>query len=73
MFIGGLSSSTTQSTPIFNTLDSLRRYFEQFGDVSECVLMLDKNSSKIYSIIADKSRGFGFVTMARDKSVVKLL
>ena len=47
LFIGGLSSSTTQ--------DSLTRYFEQFGAVQDAILMVDRASGR--------SRCFGFVTM----------
>jgi RNA recognition motif-containing protein len=33
MFIGGLSGQTTP--------DNLKKYFEQFGTVSECMIMKD--------------------------------
>ncbi len=33
MFIGGLSGQTTP--------DNLKKYFEQFGPVSECMIMKD--------------------------------
>ncbi|XP_053096612.1 heterogeneous nuclear ribonucleoprotein A1-like isoform X2 [Pangasianodon hypophthalmus] len=46
LFIGGLSFETTD--------DSLRSYFEQWGTLTDCVVMRDPNSKR--------SRGFGFVT-----------
>ncbi|XP_076840610.1 heterogeneous nuclear ribonucleoprotein A1b isoform X1 [Brachyhypopomus gauderio] len=46
LFIGGLSFETTD--------DSLRSYFEQWGTLTDCVVMKDPNSKR--------SRGFGFVT-----------
>ncbi|TRY96114.1 hypothetical protein DNTS_015582 [Danionella cerebrum] len=46
LFIGGLSFETTD--------DSLRTHFEQWGTLTDCVVMKDPNSKR--------SRGFGFVT-----------
>jgi len=46
IFIGGISPNTTQ--------DSIQKYFEQFGELCDCVLMQDKATGK--------SRCFGFVT-----------
>ncbi|XP_059397532.1 heterogeneous nuclear ribonucleoprotein A1-like isoform X5 [Carassius carassius] len=46
LFIGGLSFETTD--------DSLREYFEQWGTLTDCVVMKDPNTKR--------SRGFGFVT-----------
>ncbi|XP_073519179.1 heterogeneous nuclear ribonucleoprotein A1-like isoform X2 [Phyllobates terribilis] len=46
LFIGGLSFETTD--------DSLRSHFEQWGTLTDCVVMRDPNSKR--------SRGFGFVT-----------
>ena len=43
IFIGGLNYVTTD--------DSLRTYFEQFGEVTDCVVMKYKDT--------DRSRGFG--------------
>jgi len=53
MFIGGLNNQTTA--------DSLRRYFEQFGEIKECVVMRDG--------VTKRSRGFGFVRFTDSKSV----
>ena len=46
LFIGGLSYDTTE--------DSLRGYFEKWGNIVDCVVMRDGNTKR--------SRGFGFVT-----------
>lgn len=46
VFIGGLSWQTTA--------ENLRAYFQNFGDIAEAVLMMDKRTGQ--------PRGFGFVT-----------
>ncbi|XP_027032417.2 heterogeneous nuclear ribonucleoprotein A1a isoform X2 [Tachysurus fulvidraco] len=46
LFIGGLSFETTD--------ESLRAHFEQWGALTDCVVMRDPNTKR--------SRGFGFVT-----------
>ncbi|XP_019945804.1 heterogeneous nuclear ribonucleoprotein A3 isoform X2 [Paralichthys olivaceus] len=46
LFIGGLSFETTE--------ESLRAHFEQWGSLTDCVVMRDPSSKR--------SRGFGFVT-----------
>uniref|UniRef100_A0A673BT88 Heterogeneous nuclear ribonucleoprotein A1-like n=1 Tax=Sphaeramia orbicularis TaxID=375764 RepID=A0A673BT88_9TELE len=46
LFIGGLSFETTD--------ESLRAHFEQWGSLTDCVVMRDPTSKR--------SRGFGFVT-----------
>lgn len=46
VFIGGLSWETTS--------DSLRYYFEKFGELSDVALMADKRTGQ--------PRGFGFVS-----------
>lgn len=43
------------------SLESLRKYFEEFGEVSECTVMRDGNSGR--------SRGFGFLTFKDPKCV----
>lgn len=50
IFVGGLSWETNEG--------SLRRYFETFGQVLDCVIMRDRNTGH--------PRGFGFVTFADD-------
>jgi len=57
MFIGGLSGNTTP--------ENLKKYFEQFGIVSECMIMKDA--------ITKRSRGFGFITFSNADSVDKVL
>jgi len=46
LFIGGVSWETSD--------DDFRNYFGEFGEMSDCVLMRDRNTGR--------SRGFGFVT-----------
>lgn len=46
IFVGGLAWQTQR--------DSLQRYFEQFGEIQEAVVILDKNSGR--------SKGYGFVS-----------
>ncbi|XP_051961412.1 LOW QUALITY PROTEIN: heterogeneous nuclear ribonucleoprotein A1b [Xyrauchen texanus] len=53
LFIGGLSFETTD--------DSLREYFEQWGTLTDCVVMKDPNTKR--------SRGFGFVTYSSGNEV----
>ncbi|KXJ87668.1 hypothetical protein Micbo1qcDRAFT_178755 [Microdochium bolleyi] len=53
MFIGGLNWETTD--------DSLREYFSQFGEVTECTVMRDGATGR--------SRGFGFLTFRDPKCV----
>ncbi|KAE8556309.1 hypothetical protein EYB25_001010 [Talaromyces marneffei] len=53
MFIGGLNWETTDQ--------SLKDYFSQFGEVSECTVMRDSATGR--------SRGFGFLTFRDPKTV----
>ncbi|WBW72694.1 mRNA cleavage factor complex subunit Msi2 [Schizosaccharomyces osmophilus] len=53
MFIGGLNWETTD--------ESLRDYFEQFGEVLDCTVMRDSTSGR--------SRGFGFLTFKDPRCV----
>lgn len=48
IFVGGLPYHTTDQ--------SLREFFEQFGDIEEAVVITDRQTGK--------SRGYGFVTMS---------
>jgi len=57
MFIGGLSWQTTP--------ESLREYFEQFGDVKEALVMKDPTTMR--------NRGFGFVTFKDPEHVDKVV
>jgi RNA-binding protein Musashi len=57
IFVAGFSLTTTY--------DSLQAYFEQFGEISDCVLVQDKETGK--------SRGFGFVTFADSAAVDEVL
>ncbi|KAF7662749.1 hypothetical protein LDENG_00227160 [Lucifuga dentata] len=53
LFIGGLSFETTD--------ESLRTHFEQWGSLTDCVVMRDPNNKR--------SRGFGFVTYSSVEEV----
>lgn len=75
MFIGGLNWETTdrKSRPSHLLLDSflikflpesLKDYFTQFGEVTECTVMRDGTSGR--------SRGFGFLTF-KDPKVVNVV
>jgi RNA-binding protein Musashi len=57
MFIGGLSGQTTP--------ENLKTYFEQYGEVVECMIMKDA--------ITKRSRGFGFITFKEPTSVDRVL
>ncbi|KAI8985458.1 hypothetical protein BDB01DRAFT_842909 [Pilobolus umbonatus] len=57
MFIGGLNWETTD--------ESLHRYFSQFGEVVECVVMRDPTTHR--------SRGFGFLTMKENSAIDKIV
>lgn len=46
VFVGGLAWETQS--------DTLRRYFEQFGEILEAVVITDKNTGR--------SKGYGFVS-----------
>lgn len=47
VFVGGLAWETHSTT--------LRRHFEQFGDILEAVVITDKNTGR--------SKGYGFVSV----------
>ncbi|WOG91876.1 hypothetical protein DCAR_0311131 [Daucus carota subsp. sativus] len=55
VFVGGLPWETRSET--------LRRYFEQFGDIVEAVVITDNNTAR--------SRGYGFVTFRDPESAKK--
>jgi RNA recognition motif-containing protein len=57
IFVGGLPSHTTDET--------LRTFFECFGDVEEAVVKTDRATGN--------SRGFGFVTMATKEGAQEAL
>ena len=74
MFIGGLNWETTdrklQHAPIILesiliiSIESLKDYFTQFGEVTECTVMRDGTTGR--------SRGFGFLTF-KDPKVVNVV
>ena len=48
LFLGGISWNTTEQ--------ELRNHFSQYGEVTDAVIMTDRETGK--------SRGFGFITLA---------
>ncbi|XP_020228217.1 RNA-binding protein 24-B isoform X2 [Cajanus cajan] len=55
IFVGGLAWETQR--------DTMRRYFEQFGEILEAVIITDKNTGK--------SKGYGFVTFKDPEAAKK--
>ncbi|CAN1309516.1 Probable RNA-binding protein ARP1 [Linum perenne] len=55
LFVGGLAWETQRET--------LRRYFEQFGEIIEAVVITDKNTGR--------SKGYGFVTFKDPESAMR--
>ncbi|XP_024394383.1 uncharacterized protein [Physcomitrium patens] len=55
VFVGGLAWETQR--------DTMRRHFEQFGDILEAVVITDKNTGR--------SKGYGFVTFRDSESAKK--
>ena len=63
--MGGLALETTQCKINFLKKDSLKKYFEKFGELSDSILMIDKMNNK--------SRGFGFITMKDPSKTEEIL
>lgn len=57
LFVGSLPWSITN--------DSLRELFSQYGEITDAVVIIDRNSGR--------SKGFGFVTFATEESAQKAL
>ncbi|KAB2595887.1 RNA-binding protein 24-B [Pyrus ussuriensis x Pyrus communis] len=55
IFVGGLAWETQRET--------MRRYFEQFGEILEAVVITDKNTGR--------SKGYGFVTFKDPEAAVR--
>ncbi|KAG2725681.1 hypothetical protein I3843_01G077700 [Carya illinoinensis] len=55
IFVGGLAWETQR--------DTMRRYFEQFGEILEAVVITDKNTGR--------SKGYGFVTFKDPESAAR--
>ena len=56
-FVGGIPSTATS--------ESFKAYFEQFGNVLDSTLMMDRETQK--------PRGYGFVTFDNETTVERLL
>ncbi|KAL0443019.1 UNVERIFIED_CONTAM: Heterogeneous nuclear ribonucleoprotein 1 [Sesamum latifolium] len=57
IFVGGLASTVTES--------DFKRYFDQFGMITDVVVMYDHNTQR--------PRGFGFITYDSEEAVDKVL
>ncbi len=57
IFVGGLHPSLRE--------DEMRQYFEQYGEIEQCVIMFDKPTGK--------SRGFGFILFDEESSADKVM
>ncbi|CAH8381806.1 unnamed protein product [Eruca vesicaria subsp. sativa] len=57
IFVGGLPSSITEA--------EFKNYFDQFGEISDVVVMYDHNTQR--------PRGFGFITFDSDDAVDRVL
>jgi RNA recognition motif-containing protein len=57
LFVGSLSWDTTE--------ESLKSFFEQVGEVVEAKIIFDRNTNR--------SKGFGFVTMANPEDAQKAI
>lgn len=57
IFVGGLPSTVTES--------DFRKYFEQFGNITDVVVMYDHHTQR--------PRGFGFITFDTEEAVDKVL
>ncbi|KAK7292868.1 hypothetical protein RJT34_15723 [Clitoria ternatea] len=55
IFVGGLAWETQR--------DTMRRYFEQFGEILEAVVITDKNTGR--------SKGYGFVTFKDPEAAMR--
>ncbi|KAF5204136.1 Rna-binding protein, partial [Thalictrum thalictroides] len=55
VFVGGLAWETQRET--------MRKYFEQFGEILEAVVITDKNTGR--------SKGYGFVTFREPEAAMK--
>ena len=57
VFVGGLPSDITE--------ELFREFFEKFGSIEDCVVMLDRDTGR--------PRGFGFITFVDEESTEKVL
>ncbi|KAL8140500.1 hypothetical protein V2J09_006521 [Rumex salicifolius] len=57
IFVGGLASTVTEN--------SFKKYFEQFGTITDVVVMYDHNTKR--------PRGFGFITYDSEEAVDRVL
>jgi RNA-binding protein Musashi len=57
IFVGGLASTVTE--------DDFKKYFEQFGSITDVVVMYDHNTQR--------PRGFGFITFDSEDAVENVI
>lgn len=57
LFVGGIAWETRE--------ESFRKYFSRFGEIIDCVIMMDK--------VSGRPRGFGFVTFVDPEAANKVL
>jgi RNA recognition motif-containing protein len=57
VFVGGLPNDISE--------EKFKEFFEQFGDVEDSIVMMDRDTGK--------PRGFGFITFVDEESTEKLL
>merc|ERR1712216_741579 len=57
IYVGGLSPDTTT--------ESLKKHFVQYGEIADCIVMMDKATNR--------SRGFGFVTFRQSEATAAAL
>ena len=48
IFVGGLTSTTSESKSLVivnKSVDSLRKHFEKYGELTDCCIMLDRDTN----------------------------
>jgi RNA recognition motif-containing protein len=66
IFVGGLPHSLTEGlNKEFKRLEQFKEYFSKFGNVVECQIMKEKETSK--------PRGFGFISFDTEEAVEEVM